>query len=190
MYTAIISSLAEILKADFKEVELLFMMIVMVIAGIFYKWVKVSKDSPYPFFNRKLYGGLVGFLIHYQLLGFYEFIFLNTYLVAYFMILNKYNQNDKQKFWISMVGFIMHATIGIYIIAFYYGIWYSTHMFMITMLISPKMMFYLWKAHGMLIFYLLIFRGKRPEMPSPNVQLLRLHLLFPRRSGRTPCNIR
>lgn len=148
MYTSAISTLAKMINADFKEIELLFMLIVMVIAGCFYKMIKISKESKNPFFHRRLYGGLIGFLVHYQLLGFYEFLFLNSFMVLFYYLAQNYRSNDKQKFWVSLIGFIMHASVGIYIIAFYYGVWYSTHMFMITMLISPKIMYFLWKADG------------------------------------------
>jgi hypothetical protein len=157
-YTNFISTSAKMLNADFKEIELLFMLFIMIILGGFYRFISANKDSKYPYFSRRFYGFFFGLIIHYKLLTFNEFLLLNLFLVTLFFLMKIFNKTDKQKFWLGIVAFLLHSLVGIYIVLFYYGVWYSTHLFMITMLISPKMMYFIWRKEGTPYLYFLIFR--------------------------------
>ena len=156
MYEYTITLLAKLANADFKEIELLFCLIIMLIFSCLYCLIPKKQDSADPFILRRTYGFLIGLYIHFKMLSVKEFVCFNTSLLLFFIITQLKFKSEKQKLLFSFLPFIFLTLVNIYVFFWIYGDYYGTHMLIITMTTIPKMMYYFWEYQSKLII-------KRPK---------------------------
>lgn len=153
MLNSFIQYTADLTNNDFKEIELTFMLVIMIFLGFFYKHIplanppKVSLLKLKRSYLRQLYGLFGGFLCVFKMLTFLELFFLLISILCYFFVLLKIDKqkDPKIKFYYTLIGFLLHTIVSLYVMIFCYGVYYPTHLSMITMLVCPKIIFYVWQ---------------------------------------------
>lgn len=148
MYISFITNLAKIFNADFKEIELLVCLFLMTFFAYFYKWIPKHDNSKDQFLFLRLYGAIIGFIVHFTLLNFGEFMFFNICLFGFYYITQMQFKNSKIRLLVSFTPFVFLTAVNLFVFVKYYGDYYGTHFLMISMTTIPKMMYFFWESQG------------------------------------------
>jgi hypothetical protein len=148
MIVSLIQYIADVGNSDFKEIQMLFVLILMTFLSGLFKYIPLNQDKQNPFLYRRIYGGCVGLLVHYILLTFCEFCVLNCFLLFFFFFAMKQRATPQQKFMTNMISFCGIFCVGAYLMIMRYGEYYPSHIHVIVMILLPKTMYFLWQADG------------------------------------------
>lgn len=149
MYLIAKNFLIHLSGADPKEIDLVFVQLFFILLSFFFRHVPggivliKSKVLNTTLCLRKFLAFFIGLCTYWIMLKKNEFLLVNAFFL-FFYISQSFMKSEKQKFLVCFSAFILHLVSCLYVFKFYYGVYYPTHLSMITMMIVPKLMYFVW----------------------------------------------
>lgn len=139
--------------SDPKEIEIIYFQVGYIALSFLFRkipgnWIIWdSKQLGTRICARKFLYSLVGLISFYILLRFKEFLLINVFFICYYYLDRLYAVNNQKKMRFVFFAFILHAIVCLYVFVEFYGVYYPTHLSMITMMLVPKLIYFTWEQH-------------------------------------------
>lgn len=148
MLTNFLQEVANKTNSDYKEIELVAVLIMMIGMSSLFKLLPIRPTTKDPFALRRLYGALGGLLVNWILLTPFEFFFVHASVLGFFFLVRRQDKNPKETFALTMIPYAGIVLVGLYIMFTTYGQFYPTHVHIVIMMVFPRVMYFKWQAKG------------------------------------------
>ena len=140
----------EAVGSSYLEAEFVSMKIFLLMFSFAYMWVpKITLVKNSRFIKhlclRKLVSLLVGLCLALRMMAFWTCVKFFSFTVLYYFVIVKYAIDAKSSFWVSIFGLIMQAVSALYMVTVEYGNLYPSHLGMIGLLVTPRLLYYVWQ---------------------------------------------
>ena len=136
--------------SSYLEAEFVSMKIFLLMFSFAYMWVpKITLVKNSRFIKhlclRKLVSLVVCLCLALRMLAFWTCVKFFSFTVLYYFVIVKYATDTKSSFWVSILGLIMQAVSALYMVTVDYGNLYPSHLGMISLLVTPRLLYYVWQ---------------------------------------------